>query len=475
MAKRKHSRGRTLMLTTYFISLATIILGLIFPITASTLSNGINFKTLPIMQVCGALAAFGIPMSIGANLTEAYSCPVSVFGISFDLGAALLIFYAITAIVALILAIPAAMTKEYKTRKLIFFAEAFALSALLLMGLTQFFKYSGDWNLSVLVPFGVTLLMLIIQSIAYRRGSGVIKTVLFLLSATAVFFTVSNITVILPALASPIGTVANAIKGHGLFDTGIGLYSIDGKDIFGSTLFTSLLKGDMSLGSGGKLAVAIASWSALVAVVLACLNLYLDMLGISKNTNGLMLGCNLIRYITEFLAIIIVAAILPFISGSYGIMLYLLAVIALIQLIIQIARRAKHKKAKAAVVAEESVDEDADIPDSDEEYAFEPAASTEVAATHAEPLVETRNIVYKTNYVYNGPVDDFIRKLSDEQKIEFSKLFIEKHPNISGIPDYVVGGDNSRFFSMLFIYFSRVRDLVTDGLMNKFYEEVKII
>ena len=68
-------------------------------------------------------------------------------------------------------------------------------------------------------------------------------------------------------------------------------------------------------------------------------------------------------------------------------------------------------------------------------------------------------------------MDEFIRTLSTEQKVEFSKVFLERQcGNLNFIPDYSVSGNNDKFFTSIFIYFVRLRNLVSDGLLNKMYE-----
>ncbi|MDE6598037.1 MAG: hypothetical protein K2K60_05315, partial [Clostridia bacterium] len=80
---------------------------------------------------------------------------------------------------------------------------------------------------------------------------------------------------------------------------------------------------------------------------------------------------------------------------------------------------------------------------------------------------------YKVNTVYQGPSDEFMRKLNNDEKIEFSMTFIEKSKgDIGKVPDYVIGGDNKKFFSSVFIYLGRVRNLISDGLLNKMYKEL---
>ena len=84
--------------------------------------------------------------------------------------------------------------------------------------------------------------------------------------------------------------------------------------------------------------------------------------------------------------------------------------------------------------------------------------------------------VYTINTIYGGPTDEFISKLTNDERIEFAKTFIEKiKGNLGTIPDYVVGGNNKKFFSSVFIYLGRIRGMVSDGLLNKMYKELNIL
>lgn len=84
--------------------------------------------------------------------------------------------------------------------------------------------------------------------------------------------------------------------------------------------------------------------------------------------------------------------------------------------------------------------------------------------------------IYTLDAIYAGPMDDFIRKLSNDERIEFAKTFIEKtRGNLGAIPDYNIGGNNKRFFSCVFIYLGRIRGMVSDGLLNKMYKELDLL
>ena len=77
---------------------------------------------------------------------------------------------------------------------------------------------------------------------------------------------------------------------------------------------------------------------------------------------------------------------------------------------------------------------------------------------------------------YGGPSDDFIDKLTNDEKIEFAMTFIEKSKgDVGNIPEYVIGGNNKKFFSSVFIYLGRIRGMITDGLLNKMFKELDML
>ena len=89
------------------------------------------------------------------------------------------------------------------------------------------------------------------------------------------------------------------------------------------------------------------------------------------------------------------------------------------------------------------------------------------------PLAEEQPTSY---VVYTGPTDSFINKLSNTEKTEFFNVFLERNVvSIPNIPQYIPGGKNEKFFSAVFIYFGKIRDYVSDGLLNKLYEQINIM
>ena len=72
--------------------------------------------------------------------------------------------------------------------------------------------------------------------------------------------------------------------------------------------------------------------------------------------------------------------------------------------------------------------------------------------------------------------DSFMEKLTETEKIEFTRTFIEKaNGDIGNIPEYVIGGSNKKFFSAVFIYLGRIRGLISDGLLNKMFKELNML
>lgn len=80
------------------------------------------------------------------------------------------------------------------------------------------------------------------------------------------------------------------------------------------------------------------------------------------------------------------------------------------------------------------------------------------------------------NLRYGGPTDAFINKLTNDERIEFAMTFIEKKKgDITNLPEYVIGGDNRKFFNSVFIYLGRLRGLISDGLLNKMFKELNMM
>lgn len=453
MAKERKRPNKFPAMITYIIAVLSLLVGLIFPLGTKALAEGgLQFNNMPILQIEGALVELRLissPVS-APMLNPAYSWQISLFGTSVNIGAILLLAYIFVTAFAVILLIPVCVSGRQKetARKTAITAELMALIVLFALVIHEFVRHTNDWNLSVFIPFGVTALMLIIQSIVYFKGSGVIKTVAFILSALAVVVAVSNIRSFIPR----IGILLAKMKGTRPFETTAGLYSLGGTSYFGRMLMLNSV-----VIPADKPEYAVVNVIALVLIALVCVNFLIDMFGLGKAANRQTMVINCARYVIELMLIAVLYGAIFWFMGSFGLCLYMLTVIALGQLIVAIARYVGYKEV-IEVVFEEDDEESEEIAKTD--YVEKPIPAPKPA------------MVRSVSTEYNGPSDAFIEKLSTEQKTEFAKLFLEHGSHdLEGIPDYTVGGDNSKFFSAIFIYLARVRDRISDGLMDKLYEE----
>ena len=491
---------------TYIIAVLVLVCGLVIPLNPLFTGGKIDWNDMPILQVTGAvqalLANFGVKFKLPfGNPLTSYSATISFFGLTkLDFGAILLILYTLATLIAVILLIPvcAMGRRKARPRVIAMVGEIVALIFLLffiLFDLTARSRIAIDAvNFNIYIPFGVTLLMLILQSLIYFKGSGFIKTVGFILAALAVLFGIFNVALIIPKLGKPISSLADFVGGKkepfvglaALFALGGGAYLGGDLILLLFTDFDAFIKAAITEPLKSNPGIMIANIIVLILGFIILLDLILCMCGLGKRTKKSMLISNLLRYIFELLFIIGLFIILFTCKGNIGLYLYLLTFIVLIQLIIAIARLAHFRKAKKkGAKSDPVVAQPAPAPKSapskvndtvSSETAVAVAPATVTAFEPVKTEVVEKNIVYNVNTVYNGPLDKFIVKLTNEEKVEFAKIFLERNYNsLSNLPEYVVGGDNSKFFSAVFIYLARVRSLVSDGLMNKMFEEVNLL
>lgn len=580
MAKKYINHSKFPAMITYIVAVLSLLVGLILPLSVNTIAEGaINFDNMPVLQLGGALVALGLlnALPFGAALTPLFSFEVSAFGAQIDLGAAMLIAYAFVTVLALVLLIPICISNRQKplARKLAMLGEIFALTVLLVFAIFELQKNGGDWNLSIFIPLVVTSIMLIVQSIIYFGKSGVIKTVIYIVSILSVVVAISNIALLIPALAAPIDRLLANMQGTRPFAIVPGLYSLGETAYFGG----SLIFGVLPMMPAASPELVVVNVIAFALCLLVCINILINMFGLGKRTTSATLTFNLVRYLAELVLIILLYGAVFWLMGNFGLSLIILTAICICQLIIAIVRRARFKEVK--VVREKSgkkARKPAYVAKATKEYAPAPAAvnaqpaiaetaataapatipETTATATTVEPTepVATPTVIEATEPAvvadiievaepvkaataiettepastatiieiaesatgeievtetavtaevieiaepaetvevveivepavvaeataeaeYGGPTDSFIEKLSTPQKVEFFKVFLDENTGkIAGIPHYVVGGDNAKFFSSIFIFLARVRDLVSDGLMNKLYEEVNLV
>ena len=94
----------------------------------------------------------------------------------------------------------------------------------------------------------------------------------------------------------------------------------------------------------------------------------------------------------------------------------------------------------------------------------------------SEPKPETATINVQPVYIVGEKSDEFLKKLTNSEKLEFTRTFIEKiNGNVGSVPEYVIGGNNRKFFSAVFIYLGRLRGMISDSLINKMYQELNML
>ena len=97
------------------------------------------------------------------------------------------------------------------------------------------------------------------------------------------------------------------------------------------------------------------------------------------------------------------------------------------------------------------------------------AVAEEVNPTYVAPVQPVQTAGY--DFYNSKSFDPFIAVLNNEERNQFTELFILKYKGIMPeIPDYQVGGDNKEFFRKLFIYLGQYRDKIPDGLLAKIYQ-----
>ncbi len=66
--------------------------------------------------------------------------------------------------------------------------------------------------------------------------------------------------------------------------------------------------------------------------------------------------------------------------------------------------------------------------------------------------------------------DAFISSLTPAERDEFDRLFISRiHGENKRLPAYRIGGDNREFFTKVFVFMGRYRNIISDGLLEKIY------
>lgn len=213
----------------------------------------------------------------------------------------------------------------------------------------------------------------------------------------------------------------------------------------------------------------------------------------------------LVLDMTRYILQIVVAGFTLFVAISYEAreLVFLIIAIAstaisVLQLIICILQKHSAKKANAVEEETEELPEPAPTPFEAEEepvavcpafvesgeyvveeyaeataYEGGPVEGVEVAKEVNPTFVAPPASVQTAGYdFYNSKsFDPFIAILSQEERNQFTELFILKYKGVMPeIPEYQVGGCNKEFFRKVFIYLGQYRDRIPDSLLAKMYQ-----
>lgn len=530
MANKNRTTTRTekvFALITYCIALAALLLGLFLPYgTNSTLNGDTNsmwaFQLPQALKAAIPVASFGdLIGDVGAPFT--YSLIINFNGWlegGYDLGALFTVLYALVALAGLIALVPAivgTVGKNNRTNIALNAASFIENLALIVVSIFVFiqlttFTLAGSseienyqWSWALVASFGGILLMLIIQSIITKKGSGVIKFILLLMSAITLMVAVYDAGAVIPPLHDPLQELFDKTSGTfggGVYSSTLGILPVLMFFCGFPVTLTAAMEG---MGTVEQTLLVLTFILSLLAIV----NFLLDAVGLGKTTKKYMLVSNLIRYALTFLVAALLIMMPLFVeTESIGLMAIVIGVLSLIELIINTIRFArfdpnrkskkKNKKKHNSEVNQVSFTEEPEnVPAINRKKAENRNAETkperqenkvekrpapvetkpEVKEVRKEQPAPEKKKVIKPEPApdltpnYSGPVDAFIMTLTNNERVEFKDVFIERrHGQLSFIPEYIIGGNNLRFFNSVFIYYSRIREGMSESLLNKMYK-----
>lgn len=199
------------------------------------------------------------------------------------------------------------------------------------------------------------------------------------------------------------------------------------------------------------------------------------------------LALDLIRYIVELLIGAVLCYVAFTASAADNMLLIYAGVAAGVSLLQIIICACQMKSGKPKKEAEEIAPVEQPAPAPAPEYTVEEYAEAlpyeggpvegveiaqEVNPTFEENPIEPVKVNTAGYDFYNSKsFDPFIAILNNEERNQFTELFILKYKGVMPeIPDYQVGGNNKEFFRKLFIYLGQYRDRIPDGLLSKIYQ-----
>ena len=106
---------------------------------------------------------------------------------------------------------------------------------------------------------------------------------------------------------------------------------------------------------------------------------------------------------------------------------------------------------------------------------YRPAQTYQAPRTYTQPA-PAQNTAPFTEAQASYVPDAFINGLTAAERDEFNKLFISRiYGENKRLPAYIIGGDNREFFTKVFVFMGRYRNVISDGLLEKIYEYSNLI
>ena len=313
-----------LSLVTYCVVLVCLLLGFFLPITSKvaenasgTTTNGMLFMQLP----SAVYSLFHIEAANIPGDVFIMSYPVtftSNSGFYIDFGALAVVAYALFTVIGVILLIPVLASKATnKTANVCaYFVEIGAAISLFIWTVIEIIAYLATktvdaaanyhWNYGVMgIAFGGTLLMLIIQSLGYKKSSGVAKLFQFIFGAVAVLCLFDIVTLF-------------GLKNDMLFNDNLAVNFLTTGGAIGVFSPTySLLFGGFEATFGTSAIQMTAAIAAVAAALLALVNFALDIAAVGASTKKGTLVIDIIRYVVEVLLVVLAIIMIFVMNFSY--------------------------------------------------------------------------------------------------------------------------------------------------------------
>lgn len=534
--ERKNARNKKVVVITYVIALLALWAGLFVPLfgAGGEIADRMMFRYIPSFinsSLFGVLDK-NVISDIGSWFLT-YNSTHDLFGV--DYVAVLYLIYALLCVLGLFFLIPVCCGKKSKRTSAgsAFFIE---IASLIVLGAALYFSLvtfsAGDKfdAMNLVIPLGVCALIAIIQSIVLKGGLGVYKTFTFIVAVIAAIV-LFDISAIAPALASPLDSLSKLVHTG----DAAGMITQNGNAAFGYEYLLKFgALGEVFKLSDIMLKIAVIVVMVFCALVLFNLAVETISLGDGRKyrpdgtpvSNKAHNVFALVRYIVTLIAGVAAVVLFIIIDGyNPGLYIYVALVLMLAELILAIARTVTDGKrvAEGKLPVEDGktvnlFEDDEDFAPVAEEYAAPVvirdvpppvgASSEQGSSSQAEEVIppiapvvvnqpsETeataqpaqtpskepeqltmlepeKKVVYTYRAIYDGPTDAFISTLEDSEKIEFVQTFLEKSKGkFSGVPDYVIGGDNAEFFSSIFVHLNKFRNILSDGLIAKIYRQL---